>query len=336
MQPTRSTVSTLLNSDQRFLTFAGNETFLLFQQGYPLRDFCAFEVLADDPAWDQFERELLVPILDSAVETGFGILTDTLCWRAHPDALSQLGYSQAQVDYFNRRGVSRVAEMIERWRLARDLDASLVPAILAAEMGPRGDGYAVSEDGQPSIEEARNYHSVQIASIAQTDAHLVVALTMTNLNETIGLVRAAQDYQLPVVVSPTVETDGRLPDGLSLGSFIEAVDAATDGYPSFYMVNCAHPTHLSETLEKAMSRGEAWLKRLRGFRANASCKSHEELDNSTELDRGEPFELADKVAHLAIRYGFNVLGGCCGTDSEHIRLIAKATADSNAGTGCAS
>lgn len=324
MKPTRSNVRSLLNSDQRFLTFAGNETFLLFQQGYPLRDFSAFEVLADDEAWDTFERELLVPILDAAAESKMGILTDTLCWRAHPDAVEQLGYSRDEVDRFNRLGVSRIADMIDRWKLARGLSESSVPAILAAEIGPRGDGYTVSENGKSSIDEARSYHTAQVESIAQTGAHLAVALTMTQLSETIGLVLAAKSAQLPIAVSPTVETDGRLPDGSSLGSFIEEVDSATEGYVAFYMINCAHPTHVTEMLGQAKAQKARWLNRLRGFRANASCKSHEELDNATTLDRGHPCDLADRTASLAREFDLNVLGGCCGTDSEHIRLIGKA------------
>ena len=36
-----------LTSGRTFLTFGGGETYLLFQQGFPLREFCAFEVVRD-------------------------------------------------------------------------------------------------------------------------------------------------------------------------------------------------------------------------------------------------------------------------------------------------
>lgn len=326
MSQFRSRASEMLNSDQRFLTFAGNETFLLFQQGFPLRDFCAFEVLDDTPAWERFERELLIPILDAAAESGMGIVTDTLCWRAALDALEQLDYSRADVDRFNRLGVQRIADLIKNWRHDRGVSEAECPSILTAEIGPRGDGYTVSQDGLTSVEEARDYHLHQVKSIAQTEAQLALALTMTNLNETIGLVLAAKDQGFPILVSPTVETDGRLPDGMALGEFIDAVDAATESFPSCYMINCAHPTHIESMLARAKTEGAPWLDRLRGFRANASCKSHEELDNSTELDRGQPCDLAHEVAHLANEFDLNILGGCCGTDSEHLRLIAQALA----------
>ncbi|MBT8443054.1 MAG: homocysteine S-methyltransferase family protein, partial [Gammaproteobacteria bacterium] len=137
---------------------------------------------------------------------------------------------------------------------------------------------------------------------------------------------------VPVIISPTVETDGRLPDGSSLGGFIRRVDDESPTPPLYYMVNCAHPTHLGPTLEKAAAAGESWLERFRGFRANSSTRSHEELDNSTELDRGDPAQLARQMRELKQAYSLNIVGGCCGTDHRHITAIAEATAVRQPGT----
>ena len=68
---------------------------------------------------------------------------------------------------------------------------------------------------------------------------------------------------------------------------IETVDAATGAAPAYYMINCAHPTHF----EQALSKNEAWIKRVRGVRANASTRSHAELDAAPDLDDGNPVEL---------------------------------------------
>ena len=120
------------------------------------------------------------------------------------------------------------------------------------------------------------------------------------------------------------ETDGRLPDGNYLGDLIERTDKETNSTPLFYMVNCAHPYHIRPTLEGAAKDGKNWLSRFRGFRSNASCKSHEELDNSPELDRGNISELAMSLADMRKEFGLHVVGGCCGTDHEHIAALAKA------------
>jgi methionine synthase I (cobalamin-dependent) len=64
---------------------------------------------------------------------------------------------------------------------------------------------------------------------------------------------------------------------------------------------------------------------MRGVRVNASSKSHAELDESPELDVGDPRRLADDVAGLRGRGAdLTVFGGCCGTDHRHIDALAAA------------
>jgi homocysteine S-methyltransferase len=147
---------------------------------------------------------------------------------------------------------------------------------------------------------------------------------MTSAAESIGVALAACDHGLPVVISPTVETDGTLPEGMPLGELIRRVDDATGGAPLLYRVNCAHPTRLAPALAAARSEGHGWLARFGGMRANASRKSHAELDESPSLDRGDPQELGRDLAGLQREYGLRVGGGCCGTDAEHLAAIARA------------
>jgi S-methylmethionine-dependent homocysteine/selenocysteine methylase len=191
--------------------------------------------------------------------------------------------------------------------------------VISGCVGPRGDGYdparVMSED------EAERYHAEQVGVFAMTAADMVSAITMTNVPEAIGVTRAAQAAGMPAVISFTVETDGRLPTGDSLEDAIERVDAATGAGPAYYMINCAHPTHF----EGALSSREPWIRRLRGVRANASAKSHAELDEAKELDAGNPAELGAQYRSLMRRLPhLAVLGGCCGTDQRHIAAIASA------------
>jgi S-methylmethionine-dependent homocysteine/selenocysteine methylase len=185
-------------------------------------------------------------------------------------------------------------------------------------IGPRGDGYKA---GVCEPDEAEEYHSFQIGVFKETEADMVSAITMNTVNEAIGIARAARAHGMPCVVSFTVETDGRLADGTSLRAAIEATEEATGASPAYYMINCAHPSHF----EHALARGEAWVKRIQGIRANASAKSHEELDNSTELDPGDPVDLSQRYRRLAGSFPqVRVLGGCCGTDHRHIKAICEA------------
>jgi S-methylmethionine-dependent homocysteine/selenocysteine methylase len=121
------------------------------------------------------------------------------------------------------------------------------------------------------------------------------------------------------VISFTVETDGVLPSGAPLGDAIAQVDEATDAAPAYYMVNCAHPTHFEDVLENG------GLERVRGLRANASMKSHAELDEAEELDQGDPADLAERYRRLRpLLPNLAVVGGCCGTDERHIEAICSA------------
>jgi S-methylmethionine-dependent homocysteine/selenocysteine methylase len=146
-------------------------------------------------------------------------------------------------------------------------------------------------------------------------------LTLTNVAEAAGIARAAQAVGVPVAISFTVETDGALPTGMALADAIAEVDAATDGAPAYYMLNCAHPDHFGD----AIATNDPNLERLRGVRANASRLSHAELDASGELDAGDPAELAAGYVALRGRLpALSILGGCCGTDARHVAAIASA------------
>jgi S-methylmethionine-dependent homocysteine/selenocysteine methylase len=191
--------------------------------------------------------------------------------------------------------------------------------VISGCIGPRGDGYVPTQT--MSTHEAEAYHTVQIETFAQTAADMLSALTMNYVEEAVGITRAAQRFGMPVAVSFTVETDGRLPTGQTLQNAIEQVDQATAGYPSYYMINCAHPTHFAHVLTEPAS----FVQRIHGLRANASRMSHAELNEASELDIGDPAELGSEYAVLKRRLDhLNVLGGCCGTDHRHIEQIAAA------------
>jgi homocysteine S-methyltransferase len=125
---------------------------------------------------------------------------------------------------------------------------------------------------------------------------------------------------VPAVISFTLETDGRLPSGERLEEAVERVDAETDSSPLYFMINCAHPSHFASVLEEP---GD-WKRRIGGVRANASRRSHRELDEATELDSGSPPELAGEYLELKqVLPEVRVLGGCCGTDTRHIAGICE-------------
>jgi S-methylmethionine-dependent homocysteine/selenocysteine methylase len=176
-------------------------------------------------------------------------------------------------------------------------------------------------DERMTAEAAATYHQAQIDTFAATDADLVAVYTLNYVDEAIGTALAARRADMPVVLSFTLETDGRLPSGETLAAAIDRTDTETAGYPLHYMINCAHPAHFEHVLQGDSS----WRERIRGLRANASKKSHAELESSTVLDDGDPNHLAGRYLGLRTALpALRVIGGGCGTDDRHVAAMAQA------------
>ena len=295
-----------------FLTDGGIETTLIFLEGLELPHFAAFPLLRDDGGRAALRRyyERYIQI---AVERRLGFVLESATWRASADWGAKLGYPQQALADANRDGIALLAE------LRAEHESPPTPMVISGCIGPRFDGYDPSQ--AMTAADAQDYHAEQISVLAKTDADMVCALTLTNVEEAIGLTRAAGAAQMPVAISFTLETDGKLPSGQGLRDAVEAVDAATARAPVYYMINCAHLTHFDGVL----TTGGAWLERIGGLRANASMKSHAELNESAALDSGNPRQLGAQYCELRkLLPKLTVLGGCCGTDHRHVEAICTA------------
>ncbi|GAA2650747.1 homocysteine S-methyltransferase family protein [Paractinoplanes durhamensis] len=285
------------------VTDGGLETDLIYHHGVDLPDFAAFPLVDDDRG-----RELLLryygDYVDIARRAGAALQLETPTWRASADWGDRLGWSAADLRRVNRDSVTLLQRLRDR--------AALETLLVSGCIGPRGDGYVAGEETDP--DEAAAYHAPQITAFAEAGADLVTALTLTGAAEAAGIVRAARAAGLPVAVSFTVETDGRLPDGTPLHEAVTTVDA--EG-PDYFMVNCAHPTHIAP----GVTEGD-WVARIVGLRANASARSHAELDAATELDEGDPAGLAQVQETLRESLpALSLIGGCCGTDARHVAAM---------------
>jgi homocysteine S-methyltransferase len=294
-----------------FLTDGGMETTLIFHKGIELPHFAAF-VLLDSAEGRQQLKQYYASYLAVAREHGVGFVLDSPTWRANPDWGAKLGYDASALKAINVRSIAFLEELRADW------ERPGAPCVISGAIGPRGDGYKA---GNMEAAEAEAYHRAQIAAFVEGGADMVTAYTLTSINEAIGIARAAKSLGIQAAISFTVETNGRLVKGETLREAIETVDRETDGSPEYFLINCAHPTHF----EDALKAGEAWIERIHGVRANASTKSHAELDESETLDSGDPADLGRR--YLKLRGAFpkmRVLGGCCGTDHRHAAAICDA------------
>jgi S-methylmethionine-dependent homocysteine/selenocysteine methylase len=299
-------------ADNLFLTDGGLETTLIYHEHIDLPFFAAFELLNSSSGVDVLRR-YFATYAELAQRRGVGIVLETPTWRGNKDWGAKLGHGTDSLAEMNWQAVGLVSETRDLW------ESQQTPVVISGNIGPRGDGYRA--DARMSVVEAAEYHSDQIRTFAQTEADMVAAVTMTYIEEAAGIALAARDAGMPLALSFTVETDGRLPSGETLAAAVEWVDACSHHYPAYYMINCAHPTHFMSALAELGAATD----RIRGLRANASRLSHAELDVSTELDAGNPQSLAEE--YRAIRQllpQLRVVGGCCGTDQRHVEAICQA------------
>ncbi|UBV44153.1 homocysteine S-methyltransferase family protein (plasmid) [Deinococcus taeanensis] len=297
---------------RRVLTDGGLETDLLFNHGIDLPWFASVVLLGTREGRSALETYYR-PYLELAQRLSTGFILESATWRASPAWAEPLGLGQAELDQLNIAAV----ELLHRLRTEFATDT--VEIVVSGCIGPRGDGYDAGRI--MSVTEAAEYHGHQARVLASAGVDMLSALTMTNINEATGIALAAAQVDLPVSVSFTVETDGRLPTGDSLMDAVTAVDEATGHTPAYFMINCAHPDHFGAVL----SESAGWTQRIRGLRANASRCSHQELDTMTALDAGNPTELGLLYRALLERQPqITVLGGCCGTDLRHITAVAEA------------
>jgi homocysteine S-methyltransferase len=292
-----------------FLIDGGLETSLIFRDGFELPSFASF-VLLDDARGRAGLEAYYRGFLNIAAASGAGFVLDSPTWRANPDWGAALGYDHDRLGAANRAAIAQLGNL-------RDEYAAVGAVVVNGCIGPRGDGY---DPGKlMTADEARDYHRWQVVQLAEADADMATALTMTNLEEAEGIAAAARDVGIPAVVSFTVETDGRLPTGMALAEAVARIEDKHGDAVAYYMINCAHPSHFASALDDDLLRA-----RVAGIRANASRMSHAELDEAEELDDGNPGELAsDYRGLMGALPNVCVLGGCCGTDHRHVAAIAE-------------
>lgn len=292
-----------------YLTEGGMETTMVFKLGLDLPFFASCDLLTTEAGIEHVNR-YYESYAKMAIAKQVGFIFDTVTWRCSPDWTKRLGYDESKAK-------SVIKKSVELCKNVRDdFETPQTPILISGCVGPRGDGYQVEE--KMTCEQAANYHGQLINQLKCHGVDIISAITMNYIEEAAGIALACQKSNIPVVLSFTTEIDGRLPSGESLEEAILFIDSLVEAKPIYYMINCAHPSHFQAIFSE---RGD-WRYRIQGIRANASCKSHAELDEATELDEGNPLDLAQSYFELLkLLPNLNVLGGCCGTDIKHIKEI---------------
>jgi S-methylmethionine-dependent homocysteine/selenocysteine methylase len=294
-----------------YLAEGGQETELMYKHGHELPEFAMYPLLDDRRAVADM-RDMYTRYLEVAAAHDLVALMGGLDYRASPDWASKLGISRDGLAEYQLRCIDFLREVAAPF-------AGQVPQILVAGIvGPRGDAY--ERDDAITADEAEEYHSVQLATLAQAGVDLVGAMTFNNIPEGVGIARAAAAAGLPLSLSFAVDSAGLLRTGPTLREAVETIDAqAGPARPDFYGINCAHPVEFEPALTD-----EPWVRRIRSLRPNASMAEKQALCQIGHLEAGDPRALGAHMGALARRFPhIDVWGGCCGTWDDHLASIAQ-------------
>jgi S-methylmethionine-dependent homocysteine/selenocysteine methylase len=318
------TVATAFPEQQlgvNYLTEGGSETEIMHKYGFELPEFAMFPLL-DEPRAVAELRSMYGRYLDTAARHGFGVLMGGLDYRASPDWGALLGYSAEGLAEAQLRSIDFLRD------LGRPYEGQVPSVRYVGIVGPRGDAYTLND--AITAEQAEEYHSVQMATLALAEVDLVSALTFNSVPEAVGVARAAARRGLPISVSFTLDSASRLHSGPSLKDATEEVDRlAGDDRPAFYGINCSHPLEFLPAIEEG-----AWFERVRSLRPNAAMMEKEALCTLDHLEAGDPVALAGLMGALAAEHPhLDVWGGCCGTWDDHLGEIARAVVEARAQQG---
>ncbi len=195
-------------------------------------------------------------------------------------------------------------------RLARE--AAGDKAFVAGAIGPLGA--QIEPLGPISFEEARAIFKEQAEVLIAAGVDLLVLETfyeLDELREAIYAAREAAGPEMVIVAEVAVDDDGNLRDGTNTQTFTSRLNE----WPADVIgVNCSDgPKTVLETIEKMVPYTSKPLSAM----PNAGLPAKVEGRN---IYLCSPEYMA-QYARRFIMAGARVIGGCCGTTPEHIKLI---------------
>ncbi len=227
-------------------------------------------------------------------------------WRANRERLSLAGISSD----VNGDDVQFVKQLREGW------GSWAANIFIGGVIGCKNDCYK-PEEGL-STQEAKAFHSRQIDLLCEAGVEFVQAATLPAVPEAKGIALALAETEIPYIISFVIGREGRILDENSLEDAFGEIDSLCRRPPLGFMVNCAYPSFLN-----AQRQPRDVLSRLIGFQANGSSLDHTQLDGSATLKADSISDWGDRMIELNRKYGVKILGGCCGTNRQHLQYIVQ-------------
>ncbi|GAA4354881.1 methionine synthase [Angustibacter luteus] len=200
-------------------------------------------------------------------------------------------------------------------------DAWTTPDQQRFVIGSVGPGTKLPSLGHAPYAVLRDGYQLQGAGMIEGGADALLVETAQDLLQAkaavVGLKRALRDAgeDLPVLVQVTVETTGTMLLGSEIGAALTALEAL--GVDSIGL-NCATgPAEMSEHLRHLSKHARVAVTAM----PNAGLP---QLSRDGAYYPLTPDQLAAAHAQFVEEFGLSLVGGCCGTTPEHLRLVVEA------------
>jgi 5-methyltetrahydrofolate--homocysteine methyltransferase len=211
---------------------------------------------------------------------------------------------------------NRVAELNEAAaRLARgEADRVERTVLVAGSMGPTGE--ILEPLGPLTLDAAREAFAEQAAALARGGADVLWIETMSSVEETEAAVAGARTTGLPVVATLSFDTNGRTMMGITPS---ELAELHRRNHLAACGSNCGTgPAELVACIVNLATASEPTAILV----AKANCGIPQFVNGAIRFD-GTP-ELMAEYACLSLDAGARIIGGCCGTTPDHLRVMRLA------------
>jgi len=239
---------------------------------------------------------------------------ETATFNANPVVLAEYGIADKTYE-INEAGA----------RLAREVASSFStpdrPRFVIGSMGP---GTKLPSLGHASFADLRDGYQRQAEGLLTGGVDVLLVETVYDLLQgKAGLIAcrramAAVGREVPLMVQVTMETTGRMLVGTEIAAALTALDALR---PDVIGLNCATgPAEMTEHLRFLSQHARTFISCL----PNAGLPSV--VEGRTHYDL-TPDGLAAAHDRFTTEFGVNLVGGCCGTTTEHLARVVETLGD---------
>jgi homocysteine S-methyltransferase len=261
-------------------------------------------LLVYDTAGKQALSHIYNKYIAVAHSAGVPIMICAPSWRANKERLAEIHESRN----VNKDAVAFMKHLRSGWKEWQE------NILVGAVTGCKHDAY--EPDQGLTSDDAYDFHSWQIARLADTGVDFLIAETLPSTEEAIGIARAMSKTGILYFIGFVIDQHGKILDGNTLAHAFAEIDTQCDQPPVGFVICCSYPSFL-----RADKQPDSVLSRLVGYLANASSRSQTELDGSKTLHTDDIADWGNRMLELNNNYGVKILGGCCGTDARHLQYI---------------